>query len=48
MVAAEEERIKERTEAVKAREESEKKASKNAKSHTDPTHGEVKPNVKAP
>jgi len=38
MVAAEEQRIKEREEAVKAREETDKKVSKKANSHSDSEH----------
>lgn len=49
MVAAEEDRIKEREAAVKAREESDKKEGKKVKSQGDAEHGKAdKGSVRAP
>ena len=48
MVAAEEERIKDRENAVKEREASDKKAGKKVKAHEDLEHGKDKPNARAP
>lgn len=41
MVAAEEKRIKERDDAVKERENKDKKSGKKVKSHGDPEHGDT-------
>lgn len=48
MVAAEEERIKEREAAVKQRESADGKKGKHVKKHEDLEHGENKSNVRAP
>lgn len=48
MVAAEEERIKEREAAVKAREAADQKKGKQVKKHEDLEHAENKSNVRAP
>lgn len=48
MVAAEEERIKEREKAIKDREERDRNAGKKVKKHDNPEHGENKSNAQAP
>ena len=48
MVEAEERRIKEREQSVKAQEEADKKKGKKVKKQHDAEHGETKPKVQAP
>lgn len=48
MVAAEEERIKDRESSIKQKEDDDKKKGKKVKGHDDPEHGEKKSGVRAP
>lgn len=48
MIAAEEERMKERESSIKEKEEQDKKKGKKVKNHSDSEHGEVKSSVRAP